>query len=180
MPGTLDVTTLLPWAVTSLAWALAQIGDTNQVLRRVQEGEEHLKRQDAKGIFIHRDWGYHAVARACLLLGRLDQARRLADHSLESSQRQPGFAAHAHCMLGDLAIHTDPFDAERATAHYAKALALGESCGMRPVVAHCHFGLGRLHRRSGDPERARQHLMVAKDMYDGMGMGFWLTQVDAE
>jgi len=83
-------------------------------------------------------------------------------------------------MLGDLAIHTDPFDAERATAHYAKALALGESCGMRPVVAHCHFGLGRLHRRSGDPERARQHLMVAKDMYDGMGMGFWLTQVDAE
>jgi hypothetical protein len=42
-------------------------------------------------------WGYHAVARACLLLGRLDQARRLADHSLESSQRQPGFAAHAQC-----------------------------------------------------------------------------------
>jgi hypothetical protein len=51
---------------------------------------------------------------------------------------------------------------------------------MRPVVAHCHFGLGRLHRRSGDPERARQHLTAAKDMYDGMGMGFWLTQVDAE
>jgi class 3 adenylate cyclase/tetratricopeptide (TPR) repeat protein len=180
MPGTHDVTTLLPWAVSSLAWALAQIGETNQVLRRVQEGEEHLRRQDAKGIFIHRDWGYHAVARACLLLGRLDQARCLADHSLESSHRQPGFAAHAHCMLGDLAIQTDRFDAERATAHYAKALALGESRGMRPVVAHCHFGLGRLHRRSSDSERARQHLTVAKDMYDGMGMGFWLTQVDAE
>jgi len=180
MPGTLDVTTLLPWAVTSLAWALAQIGEANQALSRVQEGEEHLKRQDAKGIFIHRDWGYHAVARACLLLGRLDQAQRLADHSLESSQRQPGFAPHAQCMLGDLAIQTVRFDAERAAAHYAKALALGESRGMRPVVAHCHLGLGRLHRRSGNPERARQHLTAAKDMYGGMGMGFWLTQADAE
>ena len=30
MPGTLDVTTLLPWAVTSLAWALAQIGEANE------------------------------------------------------------------------------------------------------------------------------------------------------
>jgi hypothetical protein len=83
-------------------------------------------------------------------------------------------------MLGDLAIQTDRFDAESATAHYAKALALGESRGMRPVVAHCHLGLGRLHRRSGNPERARQHLIAAKDMYGGMGMGFWLTQVDAE
>jgi class 3 adenylate cyclase/tetratricopeptide (TPR) repeat protein len=180
MPGTLDVTTLLPWAVTSLAWALAQIGEADQALSRVHEGEEHLKRQDAKGIFIHRDWGYHAIARACLLLGRIDQARRLADHSLESSQRQPGFAAHAQCMLGDLAVQTDQFDAERATAHYTKALALGESRGMRPVIAHCHLGLGRLHRRSGNSERAHQHLTAAKIMYDGMGMGFWLTQVDAE
>jgi hypothetical protein len=83
-------------------------------------------------------------------------------------------------MLGDLAIQTDRFDAERATAHYVEALALGESRGMRPVIAHCHFGLGRLHHRSGNPERARQHLAAAKDMYGGMGMGFWLTQVDAE
>ena len=83
-------------------------------------------------------------------------------------------------MLGDLAIQTDRFDAERAAAHYAKALALGESRGMGPVIAHSHFGLGRLHRRSGNLERAHQHLAAAKDMYGGMGMGFWLTQVDAE
>ena len=69
---------LLPWAVTSLAWTLAQIGDVSKALCRLQEGEEHLKRQEAEGIFVHRGWSYHAVARGCLLLGRLDEARRLS------------------------------------------------------------------------------------------------------
>ena len=51
-------------------------------------------------------------------------------------------------------------------------------CGRSSLIVI--WALGRLHRRSGDPERARQHLTAAKDMYGGMGMGFWLTQVDAE
>lgn len=180
MPGTRDVTTLLPWAVTSLAWALAQIGETSQALVRAREGEEHLRRQAAKGIFIHRDWGYYAIARAYLLLGHLDEARRLADSSIESSQHQPGCAAYAQCLLGDLALQPDHFDPEDAAAHYRAALALGEPHGMRPLVAHCHLGLSRLHRRSGNPEHARQDLVAAKNMYNEMNMDFWLTQVDAE
>jgi class 3 adenylate cyclase/tetratricopeptide (TPR) repeat protein len=180
MPGTLDVTTLLPWAVTSLAWSLAEIGEASQALSRVREGEEHLKRQEAKGIFIHRDWGYHAVARACLVLGRLDEARHLAGRSLESSQRQPGFAAHAQCLLGDLAIQPDHLDAENAAAHYRAALALAEPHHMRPLAAHCHLGLGRLYRRSGNSEHARQHLIAAKNLYSEMDMRFWIRQVDAE
>jgi tetratricopeptide (TPR) repeat protein len=180
MPGTRDVTTLLPWAVTSLAWALAQIGETSQALSRVREGEEHLKRQEAKGIFIHRDWGYHAVAHACLLLGQPDEARRLADRSLESAQRQPGFAGYAQCLLGDLASQTDNFDPESAAAHYSQALAHAEARGMRPVIAHCHFGMGRLHRRSGDSQAAHRHLSAAKDLYRDMSMDFWLAQVDEE
>ena len=51
---------------------------------------------------------------------------------------------------------------------------------MRPLAAHCHFGLGRLYRRTGNPGRARQHLTAAKNMYSEMDMGFWLTQVEAE
>ena len=180
MPGTLDVAILLPWAVTSLAWTLAQIGDASEALSRLREGEEHLKRQEVEGIFVHRGWSYHAVARGYLLLGRLDEARRLADRSIESSQRQPNFVAHARCILGDLAIHPEYFDAESAAAHYRAALTLAKPRGMRPLAAHCHFGLGRLHRRTGNPGCARQHLTAAKNMYSEMDMGFWLTQVEAE
>src|SRR5262249_43514624 len=180
MPGTLDVAILLPWAVTSLAWALAQIDDVTEAMSRLQEGEEHLKRQEARGIFIHRGWSYHAVARGCLLLGRLDEARRLADRSIESSPGQPSFVAHGQCILGDLASHPDYFDADSAAVHYGAALTLAEPRGMRPLVAHCHFGLGRLHRRCGNGGDARQHLTTARNMYSEMGMDFWLTKVEAE
>jgi hypothetical protein len=49
---------------------------------------------------------------------------------------------------------------------------------MRPLIAHCHLGLGRLHDRSGNSERARLHLTAAKKMYSEMEMEFWLKQIN--
>ena len=92
----------------------------------------------------------------------------------------PGFAAHALHLLGDIATHPDRFDAERGEAHYRKALALAEPRGMRPLVAHCHFGLGKLYRRTSKREQATEHLITAMTMYREMDMRFWLEQAEAE
>jgi hypothetical protein len=51
---------------------------------------------------------------------------------------------------------------------------------MRPLVAHGHLGLGKLFRRTGKSEQAREHLTTATTMYREMDMGFWLEQADAE
>ena len=171
-----NVAMLLPWAIASSAWALAQIGEASEALSRVREGEQLLEHQAARGIVGHRGWAYDAISRACLLLGRLDEARRLADRSVESSQRQPGFTAHALRLLGDVASHPDRFDAESGAIHYQQALALAELHGMRPLVAHCHLGLGKLYRRIGKPEQARENLTTATTMYREMDMGFCLEQ----
>jgi hypothetical protein len=61
-----------------------------------------------------------------------------------------------------------------------KALALAEPRGMRPLVAHCHLGLGKLYRRTGKREQAQEHLATAMTMYRDMGMRFWLEQAEAE
>ncbi len=45
-------------------------------------------------------------------------------------------------LLGDIATHADRFDAESGELDYRAALALAEPRGMRPLVAHCHLGLG--------------------------------------
>jgi len=166
----------LPWAVASAAYAMAQTGEADEALSRVREVEQLLERHAARGIVGHRGWAYHAVSRACLLLGRLDEARRLGHHSIESSQRQPGFAAHGLLLLGDIATHPERFDAESGTAHYREALALAHLHGMRPVIAHCHLGLGRLYRRTGQPEHAHENLATAMTMYREMDMDFWLEQ----
>ena len=168
----------LPWAIAASAWTLAQLGETDQALQRVQEAEELLERQAAHGIVGHRGWAYQAVGRACLQLGRLDQARQLAERAVGTSQHQTGFAAHALHLLGDLAFQPDRFDPENSAAHYREALALAQKHGMRPLIAHCHLGLGKAYNRMGRPE-ARKNLTTATTMYREMDMSYWLKQAEA-
>jgi class 3 adenylate cyclase/tetratricopeptide (TPR) repeat protein len=175
-PGILDIAVLLPWAVATSAWALAEIGEANEALERVREGEQLLGRQAARGIVGHGGWAYHAVARACLVLGRLDEARRLGDRAVESSLHHPGFTAHALLLLGDLTSHPDRFDIKSGEEHYREALVLAKQHGMRPLVAHCHLGLGKLYRNIGKLEQARENLAAATAMYRELGMNFWLEQ----
>jgi len=49
---------------------------------------------------------------------------------------------------------------------------------MRPLMAHCHRGLGRLYRRAGNPARASEHMTTATAMYREMGMTYWLETLE--
>jgi tetratricopeptide (TPR) repeat protein len=177
---TADAVLTLPWAIAQAAWVLAHLGEASEALDRLREAErfmEHLAAQDVAGTGSAR---HLALGRACLLLGRLDEARELADRAVESSPHQPGYAVHARHLLGDIATHPDQFDAARGEVSYHEALALAEPRGMRPLVAHCHLGLGRLHRRLDRRAPAREHLTAAATMYRDMGMSFWRAQAEAE
>ena len=69
---------------------------------------------------------------------------------------------------------------EDAAGYYREALALAGELGLRPLVAHCHLGLGKLYRRTGKREEAHEHLTTATTMYREMDMRFWLEQAEAE
>jgi hypothetical protein len=83
-------------------------------------------------------------------------------------------------MLGDLAAHRDPSSLDPAEAHYRRGLAIATELGAQPVIAHCHRGLGVLHRRIGDGDQARRHLTAATAMYREMAMTFWLEKAETE
>ncbi len=68
-------------------------------------------------------------------------------------QRGRGTEAWSLRLLGDIGSHPGAFDAEAAESHYRQALALGEELDMRPLVAHCHLGLGDLYMRIDKPEK---------------------------
>jgi hypothetical protein len=70
--------------------------------------------------------------------------------------------------------------AEDAEGDYREALGRATELGMRPLVAHCHLGLGHLYRRTRDGQQAQEHLATATAMYREMGMGFWLEKAEAE
>lgn len=50
---------------------------------------------------------------------------------------------------------------------------------MRPLVPHCHHGLGQLYHHSGRAEQARIALATAIDLYRVMDVTFWLPQAEA-
>ena len=51
---------------------------------------------------------------------------------------------------------------------------------MRPLVAHCHLGLGKLYRRTDRLAQAREYLTMATASYREMDMQFWLEQTAVE
>jgi tetratricopeptide (TPR) repeat protein len=168
------------WAAAGSAWALAQIGEASEALDRIRRAEELLECETASGIVAFRGWAYSAVGRACLLLNRVDKARHLADRAVEVSGHHPGFAAHALYLLAEIASHPDHFDVERGATNYREALALARRRGMRPLIAHCYLGLGKLYYRIGETERARESLLAAATMYREMEMDYWLNQGEAD
>ena len=123
-----------------------------------------------------------ALGGAHLLDGRLADATRIAQEGLAAARQrgERGVEGQLLRLLGDIAAHPDRFEAETAEAHYRQALALAEELGLRPLMAHCHLGLGTLYRRAGKREQAREHLTTATTMFRDMDMRFWLEQAEAE
>jgi hypothetical protein len=66
-----------------------------------------------------------------------------------------------------------------AEAYYQRALTLAAALGMRPLVAHCHLGLGTLYLTMVQREQARVALSTAIALYRAMQMHFWLPQAEA-
>jgi class 3 adenylate cyclase/tetratricopeptide (TPR) repeat protein len=126
----------------------------------------------------HRDILY--LADVYLRSGRLDDALRTARRALDVARtsHEPGREAHALRVLGDIqAARGNDSEAEQL---YRDVIARGTVLGMRPLVAHGHFGLGRLCRRTGQREPAREHLATAIAMYREMEMRLWLEQGEVE
>src|SRR5215467_5362029 len=117
--------------------------------------------------------------RAYLAAGRIDEATSYAREALALRRRfgGRGIGVRALSLTADIAAASG---AENAEDYYREALALAERRGMRPQVAHCHFGLGKLHRCRGDREQAQEHLTTAMAMYREMGMTYWLEQAKGE
>jgi len=59
-------------------------------------------------------------------------------------------------------------------------MALASELRMRPLIAHCHVGLGKLYRRIRSRQQAEEHLTTATTMMQEMEMGLWLERAEAE
>jgi tetratricopeptide (TPR) repeat protein len=121
------------------------------------------------------------LGEAHLVAGRLEEAHALAEHTLALTRahQERGNEAYALRLLGEIAARREPPERDQAGDDYRQALALAEELGMRPLVAHCHLGLGKLYATTGRRTEARVELSAALESYRAMEMMFWLPQAEA-
>jgi predicted ATPase/class 3 adenylate cyclase len=161
-------------AVAAQGLAYCRMGRVSEGLALIQEGPE--------GLMAYQLPTGALSSEAYLLTGRISEAAAKAQGLLALAREKGQRASEADALrLGaEIAARTEPLDAVGVEQQYHAAMSLADELGMRPLVAHCHLGLGRLSRRTGKRELARDHLTTATTMYREMDMRFWLEQAEAE
>jgi transcriptional regulator with AAA-type ATPase domain/tetratricopeptide (TPR) repeat protein len=167
-----------PLILSDLGGAYVQSGRVDEALAVL---EEVLGQAASQGVLVEESRRLAHLGEARLVAGQRDQAAAVARRALECAREQTerGNEAWALHLLGDIAAQHDQPDVTTAEAHYRAAMTLAAELGMRPLVAHCHLGLGELYRRIDDRPTAQEHLMTAATMYREMGMGFWLEKAES-
>jgi class 3 adenylate cyclase/tetratricopeptide (TPR) repeat protein len=173
------------WNITShTPIALASLGHVYAWLGRIEEGVSYLQQAlttyESAGIGFHHSLSVEQLGEAYLLADQVENARACADRAvmLARGRGERGYEAWALRLLGETASHHGRPDVATAAAHYGAAMTLASELEMRPLVAHCHLGLGRLYQRTGKREQAQEHLTTATAMYGEMGMTSRLEKLE--
>ena len=172
-----DIGVLFSATAATLGAAYAQCGRVDEAVPLLEEAVAGA----ARGRFHARALSLIALGGAYLSAGRREEAGACASRALGLAQdyHERGNEAWALRSLGKIAAHADAPEMEQAEVHYREALALAEELGMRPLVAHCHLGLGTLYQRMSRGEQAHAELTTAAEMYRVMETTFWLARAEA-
>jgi class 3 adenylate cyclase/tetratricopeptide (TPR) repeat protein len=159
----------------ALGLALCRTGDLSRGLPLLEAAPLH-----APADFIYPSGT--ALAEGYLLAGRPQESVLPAHRALElaTTMRTRGCEALALHRVAEAAAGSGEPMLEAVRSRYQAALSLAGELGMRPLIAHCHLGLGKLCRRTGKQQDAQEHLTTASTLYREMDMRFWLEQAEAD
>ena len=123
-----------------------------------------------------------ALGEAYLFASRTKEAVEHAGNALELARerQEPGHQAYALHLLAEIAFHPEPPELDGAENYYRQAMILANNQGMQPLLARCHFGLGKLNRKKENQEQAKEHLTTAITMFREMDMRSYLEMAEKE
>jgi tetratricopeptide (TPR) repeat protein len=117
-----------------------------------------------------------------LAAGQLAEARSEIERglSLLTERHALGHRAALLSLQAELLTRSAATDPQEIADLWKEAINVALHMHMRPLVAHCHLGLGKLYWRTGRPQEAQKHLTTATAMYREMDMRFRLEKAEAE
>jgi class 3 adenylate cyclase/tetratricopeptide (TPR) repeat protein len=170
--------------LTWLSASYAAVGSALSHSGRASDGLPYLERavnvHEATGYKLYLTLMYRLWAEGLLLGGEPGPATEKAEHALSLARAfgERGEEAQTLLLLADIATRRGEMN--EATKLYTSTSTFAAELGMRPLVAHCALGVGRLYRCAGKREPATEHLTTATGMYRDMGMTYWLEKAEAE
>ena len=170
---------LFPLVASDLGAACALAGRIAEALPLLEQAIEQGTALGRNRVWLPY-WRLH-LGEGCLLAGRIEKAMLEAQRvlTLARGSKQRGMEAWSLRLLGKIVAQQEPPAVELAEAHYRQAMAIANELQMRPLLAHCYFGLGTLYAKHGRREEARVVLSDAIALYRAMEMTFWLSPAEA-
>ena len=173
----MEIRLAVPFVATFLGSAYLWSGRPTDAMRSLEEAVEAFTAMRMLGF---RSLFFTFQAEADLVLERISESRERAEEvvALARAHQQRGWEAWGLKLLGDVHAHV-PAQSEQAEEIYLQALAQATELGMRPIVAHCHFGLGKLSQQSKWGQ-ASERFTTAATMYRELTMQSWLEQAESQ
>src|SRR5262249_47448968 len=169
-----NITLYRPQSTRFLGSVYLLTGRIDEGVSLVQAAADEV---ESRQLLVQHAAGLALLGEAYLLGDRVDDASTVAQRALALARErgQRGDAAAALYVLGEAAARGS-LDVGKAEHHHMEAITLAEELGMRPLLARCHLGIGRLYLRAGDRDRAEGHLLTARRLFSAMDMPLWLRQ----
>jgi tetratricopeptide (TPR) repeat protein len=167
-----------PWIAACLGAAYVGGGRVAAALSLLEQAVERAADMGLMGYQARRlAW----LGEAYLVAGRMSDALKCAERALTLAceLQESSSQAQALWLRAELAARCVPPEREAAETAYHQARSLAQALGMRPLVAHCHLGLGTLYDWLGEPESAHLELSTAVELFHSMDMTVWLSRAKA-
>ena len=158
-----------PSVTSTLGYALVSCGRLEEAIGLLRESIDQASSMNT--LFGH-SLRLAYLGEALLLSGHADEAVGHAVQALEvaTACRERGHEAYARRLLAEATAARESADIDAAVTAYQAAIELVDELRMRPLLAQCHEGLGRLYQRSARHREADEHLTAAADLCHDMGM----------
>jgi class 3 adenylate cyclase/tetratricopeptide (TPR) repeat protein len=173
-----------PPLISGLAISYAFVARFNDALRLLESSLNRKTRRTETAnqqIPLGRALGMVWDVQTYFLAERYDQAEAMARQALAvlGTSNHKGSEAWLKYLIGEILASRGRLRQSQAIDSYEQAALLAGELEMRPLQAHCYFGLGRIHAQSEDFSSARTEILRAADLYRSLHMNYWLEKAEA-
>jgi tetratricopeptide (TPR) repeat protein len=171
--------------VSAFSFTAGCFGHAQSLLGHPEQGLpllwEAVKPQKMSFSIVPSAYPLTALAEAYRLKGDTKKALQNAEEALSIFRQngEQGFAAWALYYLAKIQFDEGSEQLEQAMLSYRQAKEQAAGLRMKPLLAHCHMGLGEAYVKNGLNKEAHSELVAAIELYRSMDMAFWLPKAES-